>query len=374
MRGALVVPVLALLAVGCATSTKSLSNLTTRQWEQQVVARGVELRDVPNPLTATDAMVREARKLAGNGTAPEQLSTLQSGLFDTAMFPFSYDGHATLTAAEAFHRRQGNCLAFTNLFVAMARSLGVPATTALVLRTRGSERDGDLIVVNTHVIAVLQYGGATLTYDFDRSRDKRPSAIKILDDMWITALYLNNKGADELRAGHPEAALRHFTNSVKLAPGFAPAWGNLGVTTRRMGDVAGALAAYEKALSIEGDNPTVLTNLSALYTAMGKVREAELALLAGNMNRASPHVLIVRGDLELAQGRPKEALHLFRRAKAIDHSNADAWVAIAKAELALNNPRKARAALDKAVKLQAGNREARRLSDELKNPQTSAKL
>jgi Tfp pilus assembly protein PilF len=353
--------VLPMLLVGCATTRPSLVNLTPQQWKAEIVRRGVDPRDVPDPLATTEQMRETAAKLAGVGTPESRLAALQEALFDSSRFPFAYDVRTTLTAAEAFQRREGNCLSFTNLFVAMARSLGVPATTGLVLRIRSSEQEGDLIVVNNHVVALYTSAGGTTYYDFDRTRKHRPSLLKPLDDMWITGLYMNNRGADELRAGRPDLAARYFLDAVRLAPTFAPAWGNLGVARRRLGDTAGALDAYHHALAIDAGNPTILTNLGALYRLMGKEYEAEAAIAAANLTNATPHVLLVRGDLELAQGRVREAIRFYKRAKRLAPKLAAPWVALARAELAKSNPRSARHYLRHALRIRPDDSEARKL-------------
>lgn len=356
---------LVLATVACSSTSRNLTNLTPEAWEFEVRSRGVEPREAPNPLTITDAMRNETVRIAGYGGVLERLKQLQISLFDSDTFPFSYASRVTLTAAEAFHRREGNCLSFTNLFVAMGRSMGVPVTTALVLRSRGSEKEGDLIVVNNHVIAVLPYGGGTEYYDFDRTREQRPAAIKVLDDMWITALYLNNRGADELRAGHPEVAVRHFGNAVRLAPEFAPAWGNLGVALRRVNDIPAAFQAYERALAIEPDNPTVLTNLAGLYRSTGREPEAQVALKAAKVSGASPHVLLMRGDLELAQGRPAEALGFYRRARRSNSLLPDVWTAMAKAKYAQGKDSIAVRYAKKALRLDPNAADARALLERI---------
>lgn len=362
MKALRLIPLAAVLVVaGCATTASKPKTmyLTPAEWEQRLRERGVDPRRVADPLAVTPAMKEEAEQMAGVGTDAERLHRLQEGLFTFASAPFTYENRGTFTAAEAFHRREGNCLSFTNLFVALARSLDMPVTTALVLRARGSEREGDLIVVNNHVIAVLLHAGGTEYYDFDRTRDRRPTALAILDDMWITALYLNNRGADELRNGHPEAALRLFEDAVKIEPDFAGGWGNLGVTRRRAGDVQGAFAAYERALEITHDDPTVLANLAALYRSLGRESEAQKAITAGDVNRSSPHVLIVRGDLELAQGKAKTALALYKKARALESRSPDVWSAMARAELALGEYTRARRYAKRALTLRADDPEAK---------------
>ncbi len=362
-----VAALVALTVVGCASSSRSLVNLSPQQWDVEVRKRGIDPREVANPLQVTESMREEASRLAGWGTPLRRLDQLQNSLFNQREFPFSYQLRTTLTAAEAYHRRQGNCLAFTNLFIALGRSIGIPVSMGLVLKVRSSEKEGDLIVVNNHVLAVYYAEGATRYYDFDRTRRERPAQFKELDDMWITALYLNNRGADELRAGRLESAASQFRNAVKLAPKFAFAWGNLGVAQRRLGNSAGALDAYGHALEIAPDNPTILSNLAGLFRSLGRDAEARTAFEAASMASASPHQLLVRGDLELSRGRIEGALKFYKKARSMAPKLADVYVAIARAELARQRPAVARKNLDRALKLDPGNPEASALSASLPN-------
>jgi tetratricopeptide (TPR) repeat protein len=348
----------ALLASGCASSARSLTNLTPQQWEAEVRKRGVDPRDVPNPLQVTDTMRQEAERMAGYGSPVTQLDHLQTSLFDQKEFPFSYQLRTTLTAAEAFHRRQGNCLAFTNLFVALGRSIGIPVSMGLVLTVRSSEKEGDLIVVNNHVIAVYQAEGSARYFDFDRSRRDRPAQYKLLDDIWVTALYLNNRGADELRSGRIEAAAELFRNATRLAPDFAFAWGNLGVAQRRLGDTEASLGSYGRALALAPSNPTILSNLAGLFRSLGRYAEAQTAIEAASMASASPHQLIVRGDLEMSRGHIDDAFRFYRKAKRLAPRLPDVYIAMARAEMARKKPDVAAKRLRRALELDPGNAEA----------------
>ena len=357
-----------MLLAGCASSQRSLINLTPEAWTAQVALRGVDPKSVPDPLLITPEMRDVTRRMAGMGTDLEKMTRLQEALFDQERFPFSYDNRGTFTAAEAFFRREGNCLSFTNLFVAMARSLNIPVTTALVLRARASEQDGDLIVVNTHVIAVMPYGEERVYFDFDRTRRDRPAVVMPLDDIQITALYLNNRGAEDLRSGHPETASTKFEKAVKLAPGIAAAWANLGVARRRLGDGAGAMNAYGRALAIDPGNPTTLANLAALYRSQGKVQEAREALAAADLSKASAHMLLVRGDLELSQGNTGAAIRLYRRARHAAPTLAGPLLGLARAELLRSRTAKAARYLREALEVDPANVEARGLLQRLQQP------
>ncbi len=363
---------LVILATGCVSSKSDYTFMTATAWSQELIRRGVDVREVPNPLEVGDPIRKVAEDLSGIGTSVERMQRLQEALFDEKTFPFRYANRGTFTAVEAFARREGNCLSFTNLFVAMGRSIGIPVTTALVTRTLASEKEGDLIIVNNHVVAALQYGTDWQYFDFDRRPHDRPKVYTPLDDLWITALYLNNRGADELRAGHPDIALRHFEDAAKLAPGFAASWGNVGVARRRLGNIEGALDAYTQALAISADDPTILGNLASLYRSIGKESEAQMALKAVNVAHATPHVLIVRGDLELTQGRTKGAIRLYKRARSLGPKLADPWVALARAEIARSRPESARKDLEKALTLQPGHLEASSLLVVLNSRQAGA--
>ena len=60
-------------------------------------------------------------KVAGLPHAKSRLRNLLGGMIDDGLLSLDYDQNLTYTARETFHKRQGNCLSFSNLFVAMAR-------------------------------------------------------------------------------------------------------------------------------------------------------------------------------------------------------------------------------------------------------------
>ena len=76
------------------------------------------------------------------------------------------------------------------------------------------------------------------------------------------------------------------------------------------------------------------------------------------MSDASAHVLIVRGDVELSQGKIDEALKFYRRARRMAPRLAEAYIAIARAELARSRPAAARKNLDRALAIDPANRHA----------------
>ncbi len=335
--------------------------LTPDEWTRAIRERGVDPAGIPSPLETTDEMRAFAKEVAGGGSMFDRLTRIQGTMFDRAMFTIDQESPETLTAAEAFQRRRGNCVSFTNLFLALARSLGIQLQAGLVIQRESSERKDDLVLVYTHMVAVVRFVKGFAIYDFFAASERRGAEIRLLDDMGLTGILVSNRGVAALRVHDYPLALWRFDSAVRLAPQFTGGWGNLGLARWRMGDTPGALAAYRRALAIDSHQPTVLNNLAALYQSQGNVESARTALAAADLSTISPYSLIVRGDLELSSGNVKEALRQYRSARSLAPKSPDPLVAIARAESARGNRDAAREALEKALRLSPGDDVIRKL-------------
>jgi hypothetical protein len=157
---------------------------------------------------------------------PAEAQDLFQALFSPD-FDFVYDTELTLTAAEAFTSRRGNCLSFTSMFVAMARSAGIPTFLMSVRRDPEVDRDGSLVVVNRHVVA--GYRGASSEvhiFDFYVTTTEPYIQRRTIDDVTATAMFHTNLGGDAIRRGDL-GAVRNLGIATTLAPDWAPGWINL---------------------------------------------------------------------------------------------------------------------------------------------------
>jgi len=347
--------VLLLALAGCASAAPS-----HEAWLREVRSLGVEPQKVLDPVRYSEEMAEVARAVAGEGSDRERLGRLQEFLAGEG-FAFVYEPTATHGAEETFRLRRGNCVSYTSLFVALARAVGIPLRAALLARGE-AEREAGLVVVNNHMVAALREPGGVTLYDFARQRDRPIAGLMVIDDVWLSAVYLNNWGTEKLRRGEVREATEDLELAIRLAPGFTALYGNLGVARRIGGDPEGALDVYRLALEIDPDNPTILNNLASLYHSLGREEEAAAALQAADLSGATPFVLIARGDLELAQGRARKAQRLYRRAHRMAPDLPEPLVAIARLELARDRPRAARRALDRALARDPENAAAKRLA------------
>jgi tetratricopeptide (TPR) repeat protein len=334
------------------------------RWNAGLTNRGLSPSDAPNPMATTPAMLAAARDIAGTGRDEVKLEHLRAALMDDrGSFTFEYERNSTFSAGDAFEKRRGNCVSYTNLFIAMGRSLGIRLHAALGSTRGTSERQGDLIVTYNHMVAVYMEvnGRNAKVYDFYRTDEQLKGRLSLLDDYSVAAIRASNDGIAHLGRDEGPEAVHDLEIAVKLAPRLASLYANLGLAQWRSGDVPGAFATLRKGLEIEPDCPPLLQNLAALYVENGKTAEARAALGALDLRRASPYALIVRGDLELRGGNAKAAIRNYREAAALDATLADPWLAIARAELSLGRPEAARKAAAKALKRDPASEEARRL-------------
>jgi Flp pilus assembly protein TadD len=335
-------------------------------WTRALAKRGIDPSLVDDPIGITPEIKTAADAMAGGGGGTvDQLKRLQSALFDTARFTFDYEAGLTETAAEALASRRGNCVAFTNLFIAMARSRGLRVKAGYIQPRVSGEKHGDLVYVSTHVVAVYPLHDRVVVFDFYRTGEDPSRRIRLLDDFELAALYVNNRAVVALSAGDFARAEALFTAVLRLAPEFAAAEGNLGVLLRRRGDIPGALNAYRRALALTPHDPSILGNLAALYSGLGRDREARAALKLADLTLATPYTILARGDLEAADGRVDDAMRFYRRAARLDPKLPDPHVSIARLARAAGHLDEARRAAERAVKLDPGNPEATAILEKL---------
>ena len=351
---------------GCASSAPQAGfEVTPAQWSAGVARRGADPADVPNPMAVTPAMAAAARDVGGTGRDEDRLGRLRDVILNGRDYTFEYERGSTFSAADAFTNRRGNCVSFTNLFIALGRSLGIRLRAALVSSRGTSEREGNLIVTYNHMVAVYALSGApsVRVFDFYGTQVEPGGRLTFLDDWAVAAIRASNDGIALLGRGETERAVHDLEVAVKLAPKLCSLQANLALARWRAGDVAGAFATIERGLAAEPGCPSLLQNLAALYVEQGKAEEARVAMAALDVRHASPFALIVRGDLELRSGDPKSAIRNYRRAASLDPKLADPWLSIARAELSRGRPEAARKAAKKALDRDPSSEVARRMAE-----------
>jgi tetratricopeptide (TPR) repeat protein len=264
----------------------------------------------------------------------------------------------TKNAVATYQTRSGNCLSFVNLFVGVARDLGLsPFYVEVTDYQSWNHREG-MVVSQGHIVAGLYLDGVLRTFDFLPNRRKSYRGFKPIDDLTAAAHYYNNLGGESLLAGNLEEARRLLLVATKIAPDFVKAWNNLGVSYARAGELETALATYQRGLSLDPANAIILTNMTRVYQEMGRTREADdlLAQIEAG-NTTNPFFFVYQGEMALSRGDHQKALDYMTKALRQDSELTQVHIGFVKVYLALGELDKARHHLERALKLDATHEE-----------------
>jgi len=322
MKRGLFAPALAAIAVlaiaGNVVARANRGAFTHEAWAIEVAERLENPQDAVYPFTATEEMVDWAKeKIRPFSTASTELKlqALQHAFFDGSEFEFAYDQVRTFTAEEAFAARNGNCMSFTSLFIAISRSLGIETFLIAVQRQPEVAKENGLVVVNRHVVAGYRTPNKVYIFDFYVTSTAPYVTQMIVNDVLASSIYHTNLGGFAIREGDLDGAFHHLKIATALAPEWAPGWVNLGVAYSRAGDQEKALISYQRALVAEDGNSSALTNMAHIYREMGREEEAHVALEAAANGTKNPFTLIAMADVEMAQGNYDDARSYLKRAR-----------------------------------------------------------
>jgi Flp pilus assembly protein TadD len=278
--------------------------------------------------------------------------SLAYAALDPYLLNFDYDPLRTATAEEAYRDRAGNCLSFSNLFVAMAREAGLDAWYQEVAVFPEWSSVNDTMFVSKHVNAVVAERGREYTVDVSRRRNRGGERTRKLSDAEAKAQYFNNLGAQALVDDDLALAHAYFRKALETQSGLAYVWSNLGVVLRRNGQVDDARGVYQTALQLDPQQSVALNNLYLIHTETGDEAAAEAIRRRVERNRRrNPYYLNHLAEVALEEQRYTDAIGLARRAIRIDGSEYRFHFTLARSQFLAGQPEVARASLGRAREL-----------------------
>ena len=260
----------------------------------------------------------------------KRVELLQDFLYDEANLGIIYSAEKTHTAMELYNARSGNCLSAMNLYVAMARHLGIEARFQRVDVQPSWDKRGGLLVLSQHINATGRFD-QTIRYvaDFTPEIALQQLTSKVISDTQARALYFNNLGVEALVAHNYEGAIAYFKNALFLDPENAIAWNNVGAAFNRVGDRALAQYSYRTAFELDGNSATAIANLAKFYHAQGDTRRARAYELAiERFNAMNPYYHYAQGHVAYGEGDLALARKAFERALALKEEEPDFYVAL----------------------------------------------
>lgn len=266
---------------------------------------------------------------------------------DPWILDFDYDPHITLTASEAFHTRRGNCLTFSNMFIAMARYAGLDAWYREVEIEPEWDSREDTLLVSLHVNAATRNRGMEYVIDVSRRPVREGERYRRISDREAEAQLYNNLGAHALVKNDLPTAYAYFRLAEETMSGLPYIWSNLGVVLNRNEQVEDAILAYETALQLDGRHSVSLNNLYSIYEEQGDLEKAQkLQQQVERNRRKNPYYMHYLSEVAFSELRWDEAIDYAKRAIRLEDTEYSFYYTLAqlqyqtgKADLAESNLR-----------------------------------
>lgn len=302
----------------------------------------------------------------------QRLQQLLKAMIDAGLLALEYRPGRTDTALGTFTSRQGNCLSFTNLFVALARAAGLEVSYQLVQVPPQWERDGQWVVRDSHINTVLHklriHGTFRRDYavDFNIADFQGHYPRQEVADEVAFAHFYNNRAVELMQAGDQASALAHFAAAHALAPGFDALWTNLGTWHRLRDDHSRAESAYLRALALDPSNPAALSGLALLYHATGREeRAARVEARLIGLREQDPYYFYQRSLAAMASGDRRGARKLIDQAIARHKQDHQFYFLRARLAWQQGDRQGASHDLKRALRLAPGERSRARYSAKL---------
>ncbi len=254
-----------------------------------------------------------ASSVPDGATREVKLDKLFSAISLNPDYKIQYDPMATLTAADTFAKRRGNCLAFSAMFIALAREAGLEANFQQVdVPPTWDALSDEVLIQYRHVnvkVKLRDDNEGVIDFRVDRYSETFPR--KIISDNQGVALYYSNLSMQYVVANDYDRALVASVKAIEADPDTAFIWNNMGIVQRRLGNLALAETSYRQALKLDPYHWSALGNLAYVYDKYGRTDRAnELRQLSNNYKLRDPYYRYALAQYSYRRGEYQEAIDL----------------------------------------------------------------
>lgn len=310
------------------------------------------------------AMTAAMRAFVGQGVANSsngylRFQRLMGKLAETERFAEEYERDSTYTAAQAFEERTGNCLAYTAMFVALARHARLNAHFQIVRVAPAWDVDAELLIRNNHVNVVvkgLNVPGqfrSELTVDFNEIQADEHARTQVITDDYARSMYYGNVAIDHLQAGELEGSFAYLKLAILTEPENPDPWNNLGTLYALERKYELAQRVFEMVLEFAPRNKTAVVGMANALTNQGDLAAAApYDQRARKERRRNPYYHYALAKAAYRQALYEEALTSVQRAIELERDNARFYHLRAATALALGDTVLAEESVELAIEHQ----------------------
>ncbi len=288
-----------------------------------------------------------------------KIDALIRGIIRREKLNIKYNESKSLTAIEVFVEGEANCIAYTNLFIGMAREVGLKAHYVDVTQVSRLKKEGEVVINSGHICAGVDVSGKFTLVDFAEQPRIGYRIFKIIDDLEAIANFANSLGvlkSFEIPKGYAakdyNEDINHYLRAIKIKPRFAKAYNNLGIAYQRRRQYNKAIESYSKAIEFDPKLSAARSNLGNAYYITGDYEKAITSFKkAIQIKGNNPYT---RYDIALTYYYNKEyekALKELEKAIDLEKEYAEAYNLLGLIYQAMGNKQAAIIAFEKALEI-----------------------
>jgi Flp pilus assembly protein TadD len=286
----------------------------------------------------------------------KRLRRLRELLYGEDQLNIHYDAANTLTATETFIARSGNCLSMTGLFIASARHIGLQAKYNKVTVNPTWDHEGNTMIRYEHIVAMGRFSnGGVYVIDFLPEFTIGDMRSNVISDEAAVALYYNNLGGESIIENRNDDAIKYLRISLRLDSLASDTWNNMGAAMRRSGENDLAEFSYLRAIHLDANNYSALSNLARFYKRQG--REIEAAHFLGRVEKyraRNPYFHYFLAEVSFQEGDFVGAQESLQKSIRLKREDPDFYLALAKTNEMMGNTARSEEMLMLAEKYRQG--------------------
>jgi Tfp pilus assembly protein PilF len=285
-----------ILLAGCATMPAPVP--TEALFHDQLFKPASERISKDDVFAITPEMIHYIHgKMAHESAEKGPQQALFDALYNQTQLKLEYDASVTRNAAQTFNTRSGNCLSLAIMTAALAKQVGLSVQYNRVYVDEMWSRSGDLYFSSGHVNLTLDKtrypklqgydSSQSYTVDFLPSEQIAGQRSKVISELTVVAMYMNNRAAEALARGEVNDAYWWAREAIRQDPAFISAYNTLGVIYRRHGNSAESQQILSHALGLAPGSTSIIFNLAQSLKDLG--RNAEADVLIARLEKLQPY-------------------------------------------------------------------------------------
>jgi len=252
-------------------------------------------------------------------SAEAKVNRIYKTLFYHKGYIIDYEMFTTLTAAETFEQKRGNCVSLTAMMVALGRAAGLNSQFRDAHSKPLWQSQNGVLTKLSHVNTLMHKRHQTkIIVDFNNKYYFDKNSGTELTDNQAQSIYFNNLGSEALIKNDLSSAYYYYRRAIVLAPQTSEMWNNMGALLNRLAQYELSESVLEYAASLDNRNYGVLINLQNLYGKTGRPEaQRRIQALIHTLYAENPHYMKSLAERALMAGDISAAMSYIEKANKL---------------------------------------------------------